>query len=80
MGSDQTLELKKSIVVSSRHEEADEDHAQRHVLSGNGEEEVVDLHPALVLRYGIAHGENQGANVETEVESNQVVDGLITNC
>ena len=43
----------------SSHEQRADQHAVRHRLRGHGEEEKVGLLPALVLRGGVAHGENQ---------------------
>ena len=76
MGGNKAFEFKKRISISIGHEHADENHAKRHVLRWDGEEEVVDLHSTLVLCYGIAHGEDECANVEAEVKPNKVIDGL----
>lgn len=60
MCRNQALQLQQHHGDAAGEEKVDEDHADGRELGGDGDEVEVGLYAPLVLRYGIAHGENEG--------------------
>jgi hypothetical protein len=76
VGCDEAFELEEQHGHAAREEEVYQHHADGCQLGWDGDEVEVGLYASLVLRHGVAHGEDQGLAEHREGHACYIVDTL----